>query len=240
MTAQICPRTELTAGDVASMFQLFESYYDGTSFEIFREDLANKLDVILLRSVDGQLHGFSTLTVISYDDRGEKGRAIFSGDTIIRHNHWGTQALPLAFASYAAAVKAELPDQPLYWFLISKGHRTYRYLPLLFHDYYPRHDMATPPSTQRLMNLLATMKFGEHYDPWSGLVRFPVSRGQLRGDWAGVPAPALRKPEVRFFLDRNPGYAAGQELVCLAELTASNLRSVGRRRFEDTLEVSHS
>jgi len=89
---------------------------------------------------------------------------------------------------------------------------------------------------QRLMNMLAEQKFGDCYDAASGVVCFPNSRGQLRGDWAGVPEAALRKPEVRFFLERNPGYAQGNELVCLAELSVENLRSVGRRRFE---EMSH-
>jgi hypothetical protein len=36
---------------------------------------------------------------------------------------------------------------------------------------------------------------------------------------------------VRLFLDRNAGYADGDELVCLTELCASNLRSIARREF---------
>jgi|SRR6185369_5802143 len=238
LTAQICPRVTLCAAEIDSMFQIFRCYYEETSREMFEEDLSNKLDVILLRGEDGAIRGFSTLSVIAYDDHGLSGRAIFSGDTIIQHEHWGSQALPLAFASYAASVKSANPDEPLFWFLISKGHRTYRYLPLLFHDYYPRYEAFTPPTMQRVMNLLAEKKFGDHYDSATGVVRFPNSRGQLRTEWAGVPLPALRKPEVRFFLERNPGYAHGHELVCLAELSVQNLRSVGRRRFEETLQMT--
>ena len=222
------------------MFRLFACYYDQTSREIFLEDLENKGVVILLRGSGGCIFGFSTLSVISFQLEGVVGRAIFSGDTIIEHNHWGTQALPLAFAAYAAEVKAERPEEPLYWFLISKGHRTYRYLPLLFRSYYPRFDATTPPSTQRLMDHLAERKFSGSYDSQTGLVRFPSSRGQLRAEWAGVPVPAERKPEVRYFLERNPGYAQGHELVCLAELAVENLRSIGKRKFEETLAVTFS
>ncbi len=220
------------------MFQLFDCYYDQTSRPGFEADLANKQDIIVLRGAGGCIHGFSTLSVIPFALEGETGRAIFSGDTIIRRQYWGTQALPLAFAEYAARVKAECPEAPLYWFLISKGYRTYRYLPLLFRNYYPRYDVATPPRVQRLMDLLGQGKFPGHYDSKTGLVRFPSSRGHLRAAWAAVPAQVLRKPEVRFFLDRNPGYAQGHELVCLAELVLENLRSVGRRKFEETLQVA--
>jgi hypothetical protein len=238
ITAQICRRVELTPEDVATMFHVFRCYYEQTNRSLFESDLANKSDVILLRDEGGDILGFSTLSVIEFNECGFKGRAIFSGDTIIQHEYWGTQALPLAFASYAASLKAERAEEPLYWLLISKGYRTYRYLPLLFRDYYPRHDAATPLRIQQLIDWLARKKFGEHYDGRDGVVRFPESRGQLCSTWAEVPAPALRKPEVRFFLDRNPGYAEGHELVCLAELSVENLRSVGRQRFEDTLQLA--
>jgi len=43
----------------------------------------------------------------------------------------------------------------------------------------------------------------------------------------------LRLPEVAFFLARNPGYARGDELVCLCELAAEKLRPLARRIFCD-------
>jgi hypothetical protein len=36
---------------------------------------------------------------------------------------------------------------------------------------------------------------------------------------------------VRFFLERNPRYYLGEELVCLTELTSENLRSFASRAF---------
>jgi hypothetical protein len=34
---------------------------------------------------------------------------------------------------------------------------------------------------------------------------------------------------VRFFLERNPTYALGTELVCLAEISPANMRSIAGR-----------
>ncbi len=81
------------------------------------------------------------------------------------------------------------------------------------------------------MHRLAEQRFGAFYDASSGLVRFPQSRGQLKPDWAAPDALELRRPEVRFFLQRNPGYVRGHELVCLSTLEADNLRPLARRLF---------
>ena len=43
---------------------------------------------------------------------------------------------------------AQLPEQPLYWFLIVKGHRTYRYLSAFSVDFHPHWRTPMPPSTR--------------------------------------------------------------------------------------------
>ena len=63
------------------------------------------------------------------------------------------------------------------------------------------------------------------------MVRFAASRGHLRAEYAQVPDAHRRLPEVAFFLDRNPGYARGDELVCVCELAAGTLRPLARRAF---------
>ena len=183
--------------------------------------------MILLRDANAAIKGFSTGAILTF----AAGRAIFSGDTIIHHQHWGERTLPLAFAAHAGRVKAERPEAPLYWFLISKGYRTYRYLPLFFYEYAPRWDKPTPPGRQSLLDMLASTKFGPAYDSRTGVIRYPQSRGQLRGAWAGVRESMKRKPEICFFLEKNPGYRNGDELACLAELSAENIRPIARRAF---------
>jgi hypothetical protein len=231
LKAEIRSRASLSQVEVEAMYNLYELYFESTTSEIFAEDLAEKDYVVVLLGEHASIEGFSTLAVFESEFKGRPIRALFSGDTIISSPYWGTFALPEAFSRLAGQIKAERPDEPLYWLLISKGYRTYRYLPLFSKAYYPSWQTATPPDIQELIGFLGRLKFGGAYDAVSGLVRFPQSRGQLRGSWADIKAEALSKPEVAFFLDRNPNYRNGDELVCITELVEENLRSLALRSF---------
>ena len=213
------------------MYDLYERYYGNTDFSRFSSDLANKDFVLLLFDETESLQGFSALTVYERQFEGREIRVVFSGDTVVDERHWGQQALALSWLRLAGQIKAEKPEQPLYWLLISKGHRTYRYLSAFSHDFYPAPDRTTPHQTLELMHFLARDRFGEAYDPVAGILRFPQSLGNLRAEYAQIPQAHLRLRVVEFFLERNPGYANGEELVCLCELSATNLRPIARRAF---------
>jgi hypothetical protein len=45
---------------------------------------------------------------------------------------------------------------------------------------------------------------------------------RLRPDVAGVPAHLTGDPDVRYFVERNPGYPGGDLLVCLVPLDLAN------------------
>ena len=211
------------------MYRLFDTYYDGASRLQFERDLSGKTHVIEL--VDGaELRGFSTLAV--FDDEGDgRARIIYSGDTIIHHSFWGEQALALAFCRFAGTVSARSANRRVYWLLISKGHRTYRYLSLFAHRYHPHHAQPAAPEIESLLQRVAAARFGSAYDKTSGIVRFGAASTRLRSQWHDVRPSHRRLPDVAFFLERNPGYQQGDELVCLCELESSNLRSFALRAF---------
>lgn len=208
-----------------AMYEVFAHHYDCVCWERFLADLEDKDCVILLRdSTTGEVSGFSTqkLLVCSVDDI--PVRAIFSGDTIVDRSSWGDQELGRAWCRYVSAVYCEDPAKPLYWFLISKGYRTYLYLTLFFHEFYPRFDRPTPRFEQRVLDALAGTKFPGAYQPTTGLVLFPQSLGQLKPDLAAVPPRRQEDENVRFFLRKNPRYAEGVELACLAEISPTNMK----------------
>jgi hypothetical protein len=181
------------------------------------------------------LAGFSSLSIVDATVDGRSLRAVYSGDTIIERAHWGTQALAFTWLRFAGTIKAQAPDRPLYWFLIVKGHRTYRYLSAFSIDFYPHWQMPTPPWARTIMRELAYQRFDEDYDSKRGIVSFDRSRGHLRPMWATVEPEEAARPDVAFFLRSNPGYTQGDELVCLTELSCNNLRPLARRVFEQGL-----
>jgi hypothetical protein len=126
-----------------------------------------------------------------------------------------------------AELKMREPAVPLYWYLISSGFRTYLYLPLFFKEFYPRHDRGGACFEKDLSELLGRMKFPEEYH--DGIVRVSRPRECLRRELAVPPPARLRNPHVRFFLERNPGYLRGDELVCLAEFSLENALRTARQ-----------
>jgi len=215
---------ELAPADARAMYEIFARHYDCVSLEQFLIDLSEKNFVLILRNPNHAICGFSTQKVFRVTVEGTPVRAVFSGDTIVDLAYWGEQELGRCWCRYVSSVYWEEPDVPLYWFLISKGYRTYLYLPLFFESFYPNCEAPTPAFEQRLLETLAAAKFPDHYRPKSGLIEFPQSHGQLKRHLAEIPARRLRDPHVQFFLKRNPGYAAGHELACLAEISPSNMK----------------
>src|SRR5882672_8380445 len=176
----------LGPSDRDTLFALYAQHYSGARRDQFEGDLAEKEVVILLRDRSSQeVRGFSTQMILRQRIGGQEVRALFSGDTIIAPSHWGDQELRRGWCRYAAAALTAEPGVPLYWFLMTKGYRTYLYLPVFFRDFFPHCDRETPRDLQTLLDAFARQKFGDAYDPHSGLIRFPESHGQLSEDLAG-------------------------------------------------------
>ncbi|MDN3577044.1 hypothetical protein QWZ03_09730 [Chitinimonas viridis] len=211
------------------MYALLARHYAATDRQRFEEDLAAKQWVLLLTDAQAQLQGFSTLHVYAVSHQDRDCRIVYSGDTVIDRAHWGEQGLAFNWLRLAGQLRSQAPQASWYWFLISKGHRTYRYLPAFARCFYPHWQHPTPAFEASLLHRLAQDRFGAHYQAEQGIVRFPQSQGHLQDDLARVNPREQHHPAVRFFLERNPGYAQGHELCCLCELAPDNLRPLAQR-----------
>lgn len=226
-TTRLVARTSLTPADVAGMQALLGAHFDGVSAEQFRDDLAGKNWAMLIER-DGRLVGFTTIAAYETSVDDEPVSVVYSGDTIVAPDAWNTSALPRGWIESVAALRAHYPRGPYVWLLITSGFRTYRLMPLFWREFYPRHDAATPPNWDRLAHALAAERFGERYDPTTGVVRLDHPQ-RLRGTLAGIPDGRRADPHVAFFASRNPGHVDGDELVCVTHLDPSNLTPAGRR-----------
>jgi hypothetical protein len=234
LATEIVPIAALGDADTRTLFALFARHYEHVDRARFAADLAEKDCVIVLRERGaGVIRGFSTQQVLSFSVDGEPLRALFSGDTIIEPAFWGDQELVRGWCRFAGTVRASSPGVRLFWFLISKGYRTYLYLPLFFRRYLPAPGVSPTPFEQAAIDTLAEMKFAPYYRRDSGLLEFPDRRGNLTPALAAVPEGRRADPRVRFFLERNPTYAIGTELVCLAEISPGNMRSIAGRALDE-------
>lgn len=216
LTAETVPVSELGGDDRDRMFALMDAYYEGLYRERFDADLREKQWVILVREpADGALCGFSTQMLF----RAGGAAFLFSGDTIIDRDRWGDSALAGAWGRLALEL-IDAADGPLWWFLASKGYKTFRFLPVFFREFHPHPERPTPPAVRGLLDAAAAHKFGRRYDAAAGVVRACADR--LRAGVADLTPERLHDPFVRFFVERNPGHARGEELCCLASLTRDN------------------
>jgi hypothetical protein len=230
LVGSVVPVETLSARDVGEMYGVFARLYDRVDETTFRTDLAAKDWVLLLRGgADAAIRGFSTILLVEPEIQGETLDVIFSGDTGIDPRYWGGQALVRAWAAFMGELRASRPHRRLYWFLISKGYRTYLYLPFFFHAYYPRPGVPTPPFERALVDTLGALKYPRDFNPATGVIEFAESHGQLTARLAEIPQHRRDDPYVRFFLERNPGYARGHELCCVAEVSPENMRGLPRQ-----------
>ncbi len=222
-----CSREELTDADVREMRGLLERHFDGVDGCQFAADLAEKSHVLRVRR-GGALVGFSTLLAYHRPVDGAARNILYSGDTIMSPECWRSPALSRGWIAMVLEIRASMPPGTCHWLLLSAGFRTYRFLPVFWRDFWPRHDRAMPDDVRRLRDTIARERFGRGYDPGTGVVRFPRPH-RLRGALAEVPASRLDDPHVAFFLSRNPDWRDGDELVCLTEIDDANLTPAGRR-----------
>jgi hypothetical protein len=224
------PAAAVTLSERHEMYALLRTYFEGTTRERFEADLREKEAVILLRDTgSGQVQGFSTFTRMMP----RAGIvAFFSGDTIIDREFWGETVLSRVWGTTVFAeaerIAAADPETSVYWFLISSGYKTWRFLPLFFREFYPTMDAPTPPQVRELLDALGAQRFGDEYLADLGIVRFKDPTPLRRGV-ADITDQRRRDRRIAFFEKMNPGHAQGDELACIAQLSRANLTPAGLR-----------
>lgn len=227
MKSVCLPTLRLTAADREQMFDLLLKNFSGVDRATFDADLDEKNRVILIRE-HGELYGFSTFLYYTTRYRDERLGIVYSGDTIIAPDARASLELPRSWIRAVRETGAGYRTDRQYWLLIVSGFRTYRFLPVFWKEFYPRHDRQTPPEQQELLQHLAAKKFGKWFDANRGTVVFPRPQ-VLRASLAALPESRRSDPHVRYFERANPGWKHGDELVCLAEISDRNLTPAGRR-----------
>jgi hypothetical protein len=238
LKSQLIPVGDLSLVDREAMYTLLNRHFVGVRSDVFGADLRQKNWVLLLRDGEsGELWGFTTFLIYQVQFGGELLNIVYSGDTIVDPNAWGSSMLPKAWLGAINQLRQDYPEGRFYWLLICSGYRTYRFLPVFAKTFYPRYDEVTPERDAALIQMLAAERFGELYNPMTGVVQL-LHPQQLREGLSGIPEGRLSDPHIQFFAQHNPGADAGDELVCLTEVCEENLTSAGRRIWSATAKMT--
>lgn len=209
---------EVTEQQKVDMFHVFRRYYNNVSQKQFNSDLSNKDAVfILLDKKENKIRGFST--IVDLNVNGHLG--VFSGDTIIEKEFWGQGTLGVAFLKYLFLKKLRNPFRPLYWFLISKGFKTYLLMANNFSNHFPRFEREMDLNHKSILDAFASKLYPEDYNASLGIISFKdKSKDSLKECIAPITEEMKQSNDrIRFFSDKNSNWQQGDELCCLAEMT---------------------
>ena len=211
---------ELTSAERRACFELLRRLFLGVTWDDFVRDLEEKDAVMLLRDAEtGAIGAFSTLMELDLPVAEERVHAVFSGDTAVLPEFRTSFGLGQELARAFVSAHERHAGRPVYYVLVSKGWRTYKILPFFFREFFPRHDARTPPFERALTDAFGAVKYPGRYR--DGVLRFGADAPRLRP--GSVDAfPAREDPHTAFFLRANPGYLAGDELVCVARIAPAN------------------
>lgn len=221
---------ELTPRDRQEMFTLMQQCFVNINLKNFSADLDRKWSVIQVHEPSGgKLVGFSTQAILQVIVDQTPISALFSGDTVVRPSHWGDPALAHEWGQFALRLIDQQSSGKLYWFLTSKGFRTYRYLPLFFREYYPRLNEELTPGETAVIDALGKLVGGERYDPERKIIHATPDKDYVRVGISDAEPRKNRDPHVRFFVKQNPGHVQGDELCCIAPLSRQNFTRAAYR-----------
>lgn len=217
----------LTIETINAMYALMDEFYDRITPSAFQKDLSEKDYSIMLYGQNNALKGFSTQKIMQITVGKQEMYGVFSGDTIIHKDYWGSLALFKVFIQHFLAYGEKYPE--FYWFLISKGYKTYKILPVIFKEFYPRVNVETPSWEKSIMHAFGKTKYSHEYDETSGVIKYKTVKDRLKDGVAEITEKQLKDKDIQYFLSVNPEYDQGNDLVCLTKLCVDNLRPTARR-----------
>ena len=221
LKGQVVKIEQLTMKQTKKMYALMAQYYDNIIEETFYCDLLKKVEVVLLCDDTGDFHGFTTLDVVFYD---EHTQLLFSGDTIIEKEYWANNDLSQSWIKNAFS-HADKFNGTTYWLLFTKGHKTYKFLHTFFNTFYPCVDQTTPQHLQQIIDGFMVEKYASQYQ--DGVLN--ARKDFLKTEFSDSDKMNLKNKHTAFFLEKNPNYAKGDELVCMTQIALENLNRVGVR-----------
>ncbi len=211
----------LSNEDVNTMYGLMDEFYDNVTKENFLRDLGKKDYSIVLKDEGGIIRGFSTQKIMHIPVEDKLVHGVFSGDTIIHKDYWGSPELFKVFTRFFFKYEEQYGD--FYWFLISKGYKTYKLLPTFFKTFYPNYLEETPKEIKEIMDAFGRLYSPEEYDEKTGVLCYKGVKDKLKQNVADITKERLKDRNIAFFAEKNPDHIKGNDIVCITKLSKTNL-----------------
>ncbi len=208
-----------SSNQIEELYNIFSKYYKNVDFDKFKKDFLKKDKVILLKDKKSKLiKGFSTLKIFNVEINNKKIIGLFSGDTVIDKEYWGQSALTFEFFKNLMKIRLLNLNKDFYWYLISKGYKTYLLLTNNFKNYYPRYDKPTSKNAKQIIDTFSFELFEDQYIKEKGIIIPKLKTDSLRNETAPINHNELLDPNIKYFEEINPNWNLGEELCCIGRV----------------------
>jgi hypothetical protein len=141
--------------------------------------------------------------------------------TVIDERFRGQNLIQRAGLRCFVRARLKNPTVPIYWLFMARSYKSYLLLSRNFRYYWPRPDHGCPPHEKALLDAAAQVTYGDLWDGERGVVSLPDPCPWRPGVLDLTPE-ALEDPDVRYFVERAPGWQDAESLGCLCPLTLRN------------------
>ncbi len=233
LVIQQTPTQELGESDWEELLPFFRETYE-IDMDGLRASILNRTDLLRVRErASGRLVGTTAFGVVSVTLPGGASARVFYGGDVLLLPHLRGSGLVQEMA--ARIVLAELLRHPFtthYGVGVALTHYMYLGVVRSFTDAWPRAGHDTPPEIRFVMETVGRMAYPS---TWRSADE-PVEVGRRgRGREFEITQEMMEAPDMRFFVERNPGYARGTALPFLVKIDAKNLIALAVRSVRKTV-----
>jgi hypothetical protein len=213
----------LTGADLDSLWRVYSSFFE-TERASFDLAVGRADEVLRYRdAADGRLCGMALLSAYPATYEGRAFRVFSTGAVCLEPAYRGLNAVQRAGLFRLARERLRHPFSNVYWYFDTFSYKSYLLLSRNLAEYWPRRDSPTPAWERGVIDLLARRHGGDAWNPKGGVIR---AQGRRLRPGVAFPVPDAPDPNLRYFLDRNPGHAEGDRLPCLCPLNARNVAAI--------------
>lgn len=230
LTAELKRVQDLTDEEILSCYELMRDNYNGLPKEAYINELKESyFFTLLFFDVHNNIQGFTEFGIDMTDPTGQNYGCIYSGNTILNPEFWGSQTFMIKSAEVIGRIAGAYPEKKWVWLLLSSGHRTYMFLPLFSQRFFPaRQPERNADDLKGLLDVYAEKIFGEFWLPELGIVRFEKGSHyepyKMKPEIAQATWDKKFKPDIAFYIEKNPEFHNGDQLVCITEVHESNAK----------------
>jgi hypothetical protein len=210
-------------------FELLSRHFDGVTWRQFNADFHEKQYVAVLRT-EGHLVGFSTMVTLPITTaEGTSLHIAFSGDTAVEFAARKSIGFGTTLSSFFRENISTYGDGKVWYVLISKGWRTYKAMEFMFHSFTPHPSREMSTMERSIIAAFGKKRYPLRFNEATGVLSNLDGDQKLKGG-----SPDLDVPDTKlgcFFKEKNPNFAGGDELICLARLSYDNFTTRFKRCF---------